>query len=281
MAGADRDPRKRLEIRRQPHRRAAGGAGLGRARAHRQLSESVLHDRTRAAQEYRHQEDRREASRLAGAAHRRAGARLRPDRARARARRPRPHRRAHHHRRRSHRALPPRQGPPRPARLRRPDRQDARAVRALVRRLGALQARPRHRPRADRRGAGHEPQAMGHRASTIVSEFTPGGARPNVKRTVFAVGDEKQSIFSFQGAAPLAFDEMRRALRQQFRRRRSEEWRLLPFDHSFRSGAIVLGAVDQVFRGARSLRSDHHRSGRDRASALCPTPRPAWSSCGR
>ena len=51
---------------------------------------------------------------------------------------------------------------------------------------------------------------------TIVSEFTPGGARPNVKRTVFAVGDEKQSIFSFQGAAPHAFDEMRREFAGQF-----------------------------------------------------------------
>ena len=30
-------------------------------------------------------------------------------------------------------------------------------------RLGALQARPRRRPRADRRGAGHQPAAMGHR----------------------------------------------------------------------------------------------------------------------
>ena len=29
------------------------------------------------------------------------------------------------------------------------------------RRLGALQARPRHRPRADRRGAGHQPEAVG------------------------------------------------------------------------------------------------------------------------
>ena len=164
MAGADRDSRKRLEIRRQSYCRAASGAGCGRARAHRQLSESVLHDRTRAAQKHRHQEDRRQASRLAGAPARRAGARLRADRARAGARRARPHRRARHHRRRRDRALPPREGPPRLARLRRPDRQDAGAVRALVRRLGALQARPRHRPRADRRGAGHQPQAVGDRA---------------------------------------------------------------------------------------------------------------------
>ena len=36
----------------------------------------------------------------------------------------------------------------------------------------------------------------------IISEFTAGaGARDRLNRTVFAVGDEKQSIFSFQGAA--------------------------------------------------------------------------------
>ena len=41
----------------------------------------------------------------------------------------------------------------------------------------------------------------------IISEFTTGaGARDGAVRTVFAVGDEKQSIFSFQGAAPREFD---------------------------------------------------------------------------
>jgi len=41
----------------------------------------------------------------------------------------------------------------------------------------------------------------------LISEFTSGeGARDGVKRTIFAVGDEKQSIFSFQGAAPREFD---------------------------------------------------------------------------
>ena len=40
---------------------------------------------------------------------------------------------------------------------------------------------------------------------TLVSEFAGGGARENIKRTVFAVGDEKQSIFSFQGASAARF----------------------------------------------------------------------------
>jgi ATP-dependent helicase/nuclease subunit A len=81
---------------------------------------------------------------------------------------------------------------------------------------------------------------------TIVSEFTPGGARPNVRRTVFAVGDEKQSIFSFQGAAPRAFDEMRREFAGQFNTP-EQGWRFLRFHHSFRSGEAVLGGVDRVF----------------------------------
>ncbi|HSP48782.1 MAG TPA: double-strand break repair helicase AddA [Pseudolabrys sp.] len=81
---------------------------------------------------------------------------------------------------------------------------------------------------------------------TIVSEFTPGGARANTRRTVFAVGDEKQSIFSFQGAAPRAFDEMRREFDKQFNTPEMG-WRYLSFHHSFRSGENVLGGVDRVF----------------------------------
>ena len=81
---------------------------------------------------------------------------------------------------------------------------------------------------------------------TIVSEFTPGGARANTPRTVFAVGDEKQSIFSFQGAAPRAFDEMRREFAGQFDTPELG-WRYLRFHHSFRSGEAVLGGVDRVF----------------------------------
>jgi ATP-dependent helicase/nuclease subunit A len=81
---------------------------------------------------------------------------------------------------------------------------------------------------------------------TIVSEFTPGGARANTRRTMFAVGDEKQSIFSFQGAAPLAFDQMRREFAGQFDTP-EQGWRYLRFHHSFRSGEAVLGGVDRVF----------------------------------
>jgi len=85
----------------------------------------------------------------------------------------------------------------------------------------------------------------------IVAEFAAGaGARP-IKRTVFAVGDDKQSIFSFQGAVPKAFGDMRQLFERQFDTP-EQGWRFLRFHHSFRSGENVLGSVDQVF-GAREV----------------------------
>src|SRR5262249_3680007 len=81
----------------------------------------------------------------------------------------------------------------------------------------------------------------------LTAEFFAGaGARPG-KRTIFAGGDEKQSIFSFQGAAPREFDRMRRQFEALCRGIKSE-LRYLQFGHSFRSGEIVLSAVDTVFK---------------------------------
>ncbi len=48
----------------------------------------------------------------------------------------------------------------------------------------------------------------------LASEFSAGAGARAAHRTFFAVGDEKQSIFSFQGAAPAEFDRMRRAFRE-------------------------------------------------------------------
>ena len=93
----------------------------------------------------------------------------------------------------------------------------------------------------------------------LVSEFGAGaGARGPVSRTIFAVGDEKQSIFSFQGAAPREYDAARRHFEKIFLAS-DVAWRFVRFDHSFRSGENVLGAVDEVFRLPdiyRSITSD-------------------------
>ena len=47
----------------------------------------------------------------------------------------------------------------------------------------------------------------------LVGEFFAGAGAHDRKRTIFAVGDEKQSIFSFQGAAPREFADMRDVFR--------------------------------------------------------------------
>ena len=91
----------------------------------------------------------------------------------------------------------------------------------------------------------------------IISEFTAGaGAREGVMRTVFAVGDEKQSIFSFQGAAPREFDARRWELKKKFE---DAELRFesIPLTYSFRSGQAILKSVDHVFRDEAIYRSIH------------------------
>lgn len=84
---------------------------------------------------------------------------------------------------------------------------------------------------------------------SLAGEFFAGEGAHERMRTIFAVGDEKQSIYSFQGAVPAYFDEMRREFSK-----RSEEaahpFHSVDLQLSFRSTPDVLGAVDQVFRDA-------------------------------
>ena len=91
----------------------------------------------------------------------------------------------------------------------------------------------------------------------IISEFASGeGARDGVTRTIFAVGDEKQSIFSFQGAAPREFDLRRRALKKKFEDA-GLKFDPVSFTCSFRSGPAILQSVDHVFREQAIYRSIH------------------------
>ncbi len=81
----------------------------------------------------------------------------------------------------------------------------------------------------------------------LVAEFTAGKGARELRRTIFAVGDEKQSIFSFQDAAPKQFAAMHR----HFKKAHADaglEFVFREFKHSFRSGENVLAAVDEVFK---------------------------------
>ncbi|TIQ92705.1 MAG: double-strand break repair helicase AddA, partial [Mesorhizobium sp.] len=81
----------------------------------------------------------------------------------------------------------------------------------------------------------------------LAEEFFAGlGARDMVHRTVFAVGDEKQSIYSFQGAAPDSFADSRLLFAGKVRDANAA-FADLKLTWSFRSTDDVLAAVDRVF----------------------------------
>jgi ATP-dependent helicase/nuclease subunit A len=81
----------------------------------------------------------------------------------------------------------------------------------------------------------------------LTAEFTAGAGARSLTRTVFAVGDEKQSIYSFQDAAPKEFTAMLRHF-QSAHEESGQRFIVSKFEHSFRSGDAILGAVDQVFK---------------------------------
>ena len=80
----------------------------------------------------------------------------------------------------------------------------------------------------------------------ISSDFFAGEGQSRNLRSFFAVGDEKQSIFSFQGAEPELFARKQKEFR---RRAREAGKRFEPVNLtlSFRSAPGVLDAVDKVF----------------------------------
>ena len=114
----------------------------------------------------------------------------------------------------------------------------------------------------------------------LAAEFFAGaGAGEERRRTLFAVGDEKQSIYSFQGADPASFAESGDAFAGRVRAA-GQPFERLRLTWSFRSTEDVLSAVDRVF--ARP----HLRQGlgRDRDpiehARSAPAP-PAMSRSGR
>lgn len=121
----------------------------------------------------------------------------------------------------------------------------------------------------------------------ITEDFTSGeGAGGKRIRTLFAVGDPKQSIYGFQGAAPQEFESTRRDWSKKVREAE------LPFEDvsltmSFRSGRAVLSAVDATFAVEKNFKGlsfedkavgTVHESARPHAPGLVemwPTETPA------
>ena len=83
-------------------------------------------------------------------------------------------------------------------------------------------------------------------AGALTAEFFAGEGAAAGRRTVFAVGDRKQSIYSFQGADPDAFEHWRELLSDRARQA-GQAFRDVTLDVSFRSTTPVLQLVDAVF----------------------------------
>ena len=89
----------------------------------------------------------------------------------------------------------------------------------------------------------------------LTDEFTSGhGARGGDSRSLFVVGDPKQSIYSFQGADIAVFEARREGFDAAFAAV-SNPMQVLELRHSFRSSTAILTLVDAVFQGeaARGL----------------------------
>lgn len=123
-----------------------------------------------------------------------------------------------------------------------------------------------------------------HIAHSLTEEFFAGlGAREAAgQRTIFAVGDPKQSIYSFQGADPGEFDRSRAQMARRVKQA-GQEWRDIALDVSFRSTAPVLALVDAVFddplaaQGVAVQGRLRHRAAREGAAGrveLWPLLRP-------
>jgi ATP-dependent helicase/nuclease subunit A len=134
----------------------------------------------------------------------------------------------------------------------------------------------------------------------LTEEFYAGAGASQIVRTTFVVGDEKQSIYSFQGADPVRFLDWSRRL--SLRTRQSDaEFESIPFLTSFRCAPEVLKAVDTVFQlpeveqrlfgvgGPPSGDRVSHRAARTLAPGLvewwpleprgdAPEPPDAWSA---
>ena len=122
-------------------------------------------------------------------------------------------------------------------------------------------------------------------AGALTAEFFASDAAREGGRTVFAVGDRKQSIYSFQGADPAGFDRWRGRMGDRVRTA-GGVFRDTVLDVSFRSTAAVLALVDAVFADSaaavgvvapgEALTHQAHRAGQAGRVELWPlVPRPA------
>lgn len=81
---------------------------------------------------------------------------------------------------------------------------------------------------------------------SLAGDFFSGEGRAEISRTIFAVGDEKQSIYSFQGADPHMFGTMKQRFAEHATAA-GKEFKPVELAVSYRSTESVLKTVDKIF----------------------------------
>jgi len=117
--------------------------------------------------------------------------------------------------------------------------------------------------------------------------FSGAGAREDLFRTVFAVGDLKQSIYRFQGAEPKAFEEAKTRLAKKVKEAGLDLDDCV-LNTSYRSTGPVLQAVDEIFtrpevrsgivHGDEVVTHIAHRLGQQGVVEVWPPERPEQKS---
>lgn len=85
----------------------------------------------------------------------------------------------------------------------------------------------------------------------ISEEFFSGEGRSDYLRTLFVVGDKKQSIYSFQGADPFAFEQMRHHFEQRIIESQNT-FKNVMLNYSFRSTEPVLRLVNYLLENEQA-----------------------------
>jgi ATP-dependent helicase/nuclease subunit A len=89
----------------------------------------------------------------------------------------------------------------------------------------------------------------------LCAEFFAGaGQEKDENRTIFVVGDEKQSIFSFQGADPDVFEGMRDFFSNTIKHA-NKSWQPVSLALSFRSTSPILDLTDHVFHANKERKA--------------------------
>ena len=112
----------------------------------------------------------------------------------------------------------------------------------------------------------------------LAEEWLSGLGARETHRTLFVVGDPKQSIYSFQGADPAGFSRMRARFAERLEAL-GEPLVRLELEYSFRSSEAVLGAVDAALgHSGVAAEGMEHRAFKSalpgRVDLWPPVPRP-------